>query len=420
MARLSFILWFCILVSCGDKVSQNPLERILDSAPAIVQDVIDQKDRYDVQIRYTQIDRDSLNHPTFTSYEFNVDESRYFYPASTVKMPTAFLAMEFINDLKDSLGLEDLDVWTPIEIDALRDKQTVVQGDSTSESGHASVAHYVKKIFAVSDNDAYNRLYELMGRAYINDRLKAKGFEGININHRLSLAGIDNRYTPSVRLKEGGKVIYNQPEKFDNQDRPNQLDNLIKGKGYIDIDDELVNEPFDFTNKNAFSIKALENVLKSVLFPQSAPESSRFNLTPDDYAYIYKCMSILPQESTYPQYDQWDSYVKFFMFGDNQDPMPDQIRIFNKVGDAYGYLTDCAYIVDFDNRVDFLLAATISVNDNEIYNDGLYEYDETGFPFMAELGKAVYEYELKRDKKYRPDLGKHVIDHFERLNFSSQ
>ncbi|MBL7794067.1 MAG: hypothetical protein JNK77_17190, partial [Saprospiraceae bacterium] len=46
--------------------------------------------KYDIQVIYTQIDRDANNYPTFTSYRWGVDPKRYFYPASTVKMPAAF------------------------------------------------------------------------------------------------------------------------------------------------------------------------------------------------------------------------------------------------------------------------------------------------------------------------------------------
>jgi len=405
MKAFHFLLFITLISACSSEPG-DPLQEILSGSSSAVTDVVDQKDRYEVQIRYTQIDRDSLNRPSFTSYEFNVDSNRYFYPASTVKMPIAFLAMEFINNLRDSLEDERIDMHSAIRIDSLRDRQSVVIGDTTSRNGQASVAHYIKKIFTVSDNDAYNRLFELMGRDYINDRLADKGYLGININHRLSLAGINNQYTPSWRLEAENEILVEQSEQFDNQERPNHQDNLIKGKGYTDIDGKLVNAPFDFTHKNAFSVQALENVIKSVLFPESVPESMRFNLTAEDYQYLYTCMSIIPRESTYPKYNQWDSYVKFFLFGDDKAPMPDHIRIFNKVGDAYGFLTDCAYVVDFDNRVEFLLTSTVSVNDNQIYNDGVYEYDKTGFPFMAELGKAVYAYELGREREYLPDLSR--------------
>ncbi|MFB0907711.1 MAG: hypothetical protein QMB03_05420 [Spirosomataceae bacterium] len=94
--------------------------------------------------------------------------------------------------------------------------------------------------------------------------------------------------------------------------------------------------------------------------------------------------------------------MKSFMFGDDKEPMPENIRIFNKVGDAYGYLIDNAYIVDFENKVEFILSAVIHVNNNQIYNDSVYEYDKTGFPFMAELGKTIYAYELSRKRKTRP------------------
>ena len=53
-------------------------------------------------------------------------------------------------------------------------------------------------------------------------------------------------------------------------------------------------------------------------------------------------MSMLPRECPHPQYDlerYYDSCVKFFLFGDSKKPMPDSVRIFNKVGLAYGYVT---------------------------------------------------------------------------------
>ena len=47
-----------------------------------------------LQIAYTQIDRNSNQEPIFTLYTFNVDNKKYFYPASTVKFPAAVLALD--------------------------------------------------------------------------------------------------------------------------------------------------------------------------------------------------------------------------------------------------------------------------------------------------------------------------------------
>ena len=74
------------------------------------------------------------------------------------------------------------------------------------------------------------------------------------------------------------------------------------------------------------------------------------------------------------------------------------------MGDAYGFLTDAAYIVDFDNGVEFILAATIYTNANETFNDDTYEYDTIGLPFLRHLGRAIYDIELKRKRAHRPDL----------------
>jgi hypothetical protein len=113
-------------------------------------------------------------------------------------------------------------------------------------------------------------------------------------------------------------------------------------------------------------------------------------------------MSILPRESEFNEYRDYghypDGYVKYFLYGDTKDPIPDYIKIYNKVGQAYGYLTDNAYIVDSKNKIEFLLSAVIYVNEDGIFNDDKYEYDEIGLPFLANLGRVIYGYELERKK----------------------
>ena len=61
-------------------------------------------------------------------------------------------------------------------------------------------------------------------------------------------------------------------------------------------------------------------------------------------------------------------------------------------------------MVDFKNKVEFMLAATLYVNSDEILNDNKYEYKTTGWPFLYQLGQTVYQYELKRKRPYTPNL----------------
>jgi hypothetical protein len=85
--------------------------------------------------------------------------------------------------------------------------------------------------------------------------------------------------------------------------------------------------------------------------------------------------------------------------------------IFNKEGDAYGFLSDIAYIVDFKNGVEFFLSANIYCNSDGIFNDDHYDYENVGKPFLKNLGRAIYQYELQRKKKFKPDLSKFRLDY---------
>ncbi len=387
------------------------IQKILKAHPEHFQKMLDNPEKYLVQILYTQIDRDAQNQPHFTSYAYRLNPQEYFYPASTVKLPAAVVALEKLNNL----GIEGLNKYTPLKIDSAYSGQSAVSTDSSAENNLPSIAHYIKKIFLVSDNDAFNRLYEFVGQQQLNETLHRKGFEDVRLAHRLSifLTPDENRHTNPFTFYKDDQLLYKQPLVNNPIPVPAILKSALLGKAHV-MNDQLIPAPMDFTAKNYISVEALQGILKTVLFPEAVPEQQRFNLTPDDYAFLYKYMSMLPRESDYPAYDLQeypDSYVKFLMFGNTKKPLPANIRIFNKVGDAYGFIIDNAYIVDFDNKVEFMLTAVALVNENETFNDGKYEYEEEGFPFMEHLGQAIYQHELKRKKKHLPDLSKFKMEY---------
>jgi hypothetical protein len=361
-----------------------------------------------IQIIYTQIDRNAKNEPVLTDYTFNNDPQLYFYPASTVKMPVAFLALQKLNELK----VAGLDRNTTMINEAAYSGQTAVYNDPHSEDGRPTIANYIKKIFLVSDNDAYNRLYEFLGQEYINRTLHKMGYDSVQIVHRLEVALSDdeNRATNPIRFYDtSGKTIYQQALLRSNLVyQPRQT---FLGKGYYSRG-KLINQPFDFSKKNRVVLSDLHSILKSVLFPEAVPAEKRFNLTDDDYSFLYKYMSMMPRESLFPQYDTAypDAYVKFLGFG-ARGSIPPAYRIFNKVGDAYGFLTDVAYIVDFERNIEFMLSATIHCNSDGIYNDDHYDYETKGFPFMKALGEAFMNYEIGRKRKHAPDLSSFKLNY---------
>src|SRR5688500_18764956 len=74
------------------------LEQLLFSnASPFLKNKLQQKDTYQYQLIYTQIDRNAQNKPRFKHYSLNVDRNRYFNPASTVKLPAVLAAFEKLN-----------------------------------------------------------------------------------------------------------------------------------------------------------------------------------------------------------------------------------------------------------------------------------------------------------------------------------
>ena len=319
-------------------------------------------------------------------------------------MPVAFLALQKLNEL----NITGLDKNTAMITDSGYN-QNAILNEPTAADGRPTIAHYIKEVFMVSNNEANNRLYEFVGQEYINKELEKKSYKSAQILHRLgvSLSDIENRKTNAILFTDkNSKPLYTQAMQYSNLEYIKRNDFL--GKGFYK-NNMLKNEPFDFSAKNRLYLDDMNKMLLSVYFPEKFSAKQRFNLKEDDYNFIYKYMSQMPTESTFPHYDSteyYDAYCKFLLYGSEKTKMPSNIRIFNKVGNAYGFLTDVAYIVDFENNIEFALSATIYVNKDEIFNDDKYEYETIGFPFMKNLGKTIYDYELTRERKNKPDLSK--------------
>ncbi len=390
---------------------ENMLIKLLEKNREQLGPVLQNPEKFRLQILYTRIDRDEDNRPTFTSDSYRLDTTHYFYPASSVKLPVAVLALEKLN----RLDIPGLDKYTPLQIDSSYSGQTEVRRDSTSPSGYPTIANYIRKIFLVSDNDAFNRLYEFLGQLEINQVLHQKGFESVQIIRRLEsgMTPEENRATNAMTFFRDDSMVYRKPPEISSVIPVVKMEDVRQGKGYY-AGGELVNQPIDFSHSNYISVADLQGILKTVMFPEAVEQEKRFLLTQDDYEFLYRYMSMLPRESDIAEYQDTteypDSYLKFFMYGDSREQIPSRIRIFNKSGQAYGYLIDNAYIVDFRNKVEFLLTAILQVNENQIYNDDNYEYEKIGLPFLANLGRIIYEYELIRKRPYPPDLSRFRVE----------
>jgi len=381
------------------------LVSLLEKYPQYFDSIIKQQKDLNVQIIYSQINRGANGIPGLQHYYYNVNPARYFYPASTVKLPVVLLALQKLNELKG----KGINMNTTMLTEAAYSGQTAVFNDPASSDGSPSIAQYIKKILMVSDNDAFNRLYEFLGQDYINKELNRKGYKDVRILHRLDifLTEEENRHTNPVKFIDGaGKLLYSQDEQINSKTYLPRKD--ILGKAFYK-GGELINGPMDFSKKNRISLEDLHNILISIVFPEKVKSSQRFGITEEDRNFVLKYMSQYPSESIYPPYSAdtssyWPAYCKFLLLGAAKEKPPEHIRVFNKSGDAYGHLIDMAYVADYKNKIEFFVSALIYCNSDGILNDDKYDYATVGLPFMKNLGKVIYDYELKRNYKTKPDL----------------
>ena len=369
---------FCfLLLSCSS--TTNPIELIIKKREPQLKPIYKNKENHNLQILYTKVVRDSLGMPSFIEYDYQADNNVYFYPASTMKLPIVALTLQKINELRN----------TGINI-TVESKILLLSADQiTTETTFKDL---ISKVFLVSDNSASNILINFLGYNYFNQQMREKGLNTIVLNHK---------FNPDPYVKTDWK-IYTLDRDLISKDEVqeviehNSLDNLRQGKSQI-LNGEEVATPFNFKTKNRASLRDLDGVMKRIIYPDLFQEQDRINLSDQDYNFLRYWMSRFTFEDIGIEYQKdskyFDSYNKFFIYGDSTNAIDRKIRIYNKVGVAYGALTDISYIRDYQKKIEFFLSATIYVNQNQIVNDNIYEYDDVGIPFLAELARQVYKLE---------------------------
>ncbi|QBN17366.1 serine hydrolase [Flavobacterium nackdongense] len=373
--RICIIIMVVFMEFGCSSTKKNRLSESLASDNPKIKNVMSNPDVYELQVIYTEIIRDKNNKVSFKDFTYRLNANNYFYPASTVKFPFALMVLEKLNTIPGTS----------------MDDTFKIDGNPTAYK----FTDEMTKVFAVSDNEASNHLFELIGFDYLNQGMKDKGLSPFRISHRISVPDSGNPLVHKVTITKDDKTEVSTEEKLNSASKPLEINGVKKGKGYYK-DNLLINEPFDFSQKNYYPLETLHNTLKRLVFPEAFKVSQRFNLTKEQRDFVLFSMSNLPKNAGYDAKEYYDGYCKFFMFGDTKENIPANIKIYNKVGDAYGTMIDCAYIVDTENKVEFMVSATLLANKDGIFNDDSYDYDAIGFPFLAELGRQLYAKNLKK------------------------
>ena len=387
LKRLKFICILSIIFEFSLS-AQFSFDSISNSSE-VLKKIFDNPSKYHLQIIYTQVSY-KKNEPVFTTYTLNTNPKNYFYCASLVKLPTSILALQKLNEIKvkqNSIFFTDSSCYCH--------KKNIY--DISSENGYSSIEHYIKKMFLVSDNFAYSRVLEFVSPDYLHKKLKAYGYKNVRIINRYD--GNCNEKNqlisnPISFLDSNLNVIYSQKEHVSKYTPLPSSINVKVGKSYYNNKNKLVKSSKSFEKSNYLNLLDCHSILLNLIY------KNKFKISETQRDFLIKYLTIYPRQSIFPKYDSIkypDNYKKYSIFGDSQRYITDStIKITNIVGLSYGFMIDCARIYDKKNNIEFMLSAVIYANEDGVLNDGKYDYYNVGMPFLAELGRQFYNYELKR------------------------
>ncbi len=380
--RNVYVLIISLLLTIGCSFSPDPIKSAFKK-DEFLKKIVKDKDKYELQIAFTEISRNKDGEPIFKDFEFQVDENNYFYPASSIKLPIVILALDKINELR-SEGI-NVSLKSKIMLSPLDQEMSLTQKDSIT-----SFQNLIADIFLVSDNSASNVLIDFIGYNYFNTKMNQAGFNKTYLNHKFSP---DPYYSIDWEIKT---MLNDRISSNEERDIVTADDNTLGlKKGEKNFKDGIVEfGSLDFSQKNRSSLMDMHNIIKRIIFPSKFDDDNAFNLNVEDYDFLRYWMSRFTYEDLGNKFTAdkkyFESYNKFFIHGVDTVVTNKNIRVYNKIGQAYGTSTDNAYIKHYQDDVEFFLTATIYTNKNNIINDNVYEYDETAIPFLAKLSQSLY------------------------------
>ena len=379
--RNIFLLFISLFVLQGCYFSSDPIKSAIKE-DEFVRKIIKYKDNYEIQILYTEVSKNNLGQTEFKDFQFQLNDEQYFYPASTIKLPIAIMTLSKINELRAEGS--NISLKSKLKLSLINNKKEIIVKDSIS-----SFQNLIADVFLVSDNSASNVLIDFIGYNYFNSSMINAGYENTYLNHKFNpdpfvdsswiITTLDNDIISS---KENKRTVM----------AGSNISNLKKGERSL-VNGKIINESMDFSLKNRSSLTDMHNIMKNLIYPEIT--LSKFNLNVEDYDFLRYWMSRFTYEDLGNKYISDDrffnSYNKFFIHGMDTILKSTDIRVYNKVGQAYGTSTDSAYIKNYKEDVEFFLTATIYTNKNEIINDNIYEYGDTAIPFLSRLSKTLYK-----------------------------
>jgi len=379
-----------IFVVCFNFVAKSQftdsIRSIIDKDTSLVlKEVFSHPEFYRLKIILTEVSTNHKGRKKLSTWSFRDTVHEYFYPASLAKVPLVLTTFQFLNEKREiSKDLSDI----------LIDSSSIVKARTLNDD--------MLLMLSASDNNAFNRIYNMVGCRYINVNLLKKGYLNTYLIHRFESGSVKYHQTAlpiKIISTQTGKTLYaHSADTLYSFIRHAFKDSLV-GIGYY-MKDSLIPKPKSFRFHNYVDIRDVQDMMISLKYP-SLSNHKPFNLTESQREIIIRDLSTSPLHLNTKEYSDTSifhpNFLRFTLFGRDRNLNYPNVEYFNKSAMAYGFLADCSYLNDPENRVEFFLTIYMYVNQNGILNDNIYEYDSIGVPFMQKFGNLIYS----RMKKYK-------------------
>lgn len=342
-----------------------------------------------LQILVTEVDPLASG---WTAHEYRVD-AEYFYPASAIKTLLAIAALRVLDarsggEFPLASRIERCRVNRP----RCEPPEVDVDEDATKEARAADpeakprykklrVGEEITKLLSYSDNDSYNRLWDIVGQEEVNREMSAMGFTSVRFHHRMDTPADGSRATTRVLLLPPSKKGLDIPARKSSLDlEPTPAGDLEIGSAYFDRGKK-IESPMGFERKNYVSLRELQLTNLSLLYPERA-EAKKLGLSDAERAHLVKAMTATLAGPAAADHHPISGGVL-------EARKAERIRIVSKSGRAYGFHIDNSLVLDVSTKKGFFVTATVYSNPDGVLNDDDYGYKETTRPLLRALGKAL-------------------------------
>jgi|GEM_PF-1273206 len=351
---------------------------ILEKGSPRLQRFLAKSYEYGLQICFTRLAK--VGSETIFSTFSTPQVSKWFAPASLVKLPLAALLLEQLEAAKID--------WTSAKL-AFPGMPDCAERAAELRQPQA-VTRLIERALVLSDDSAYCALFDALGPQHIAERMRQMGHSDVRIQARFGACGPENsKITGPVRIfAANGKVLSSTPVRAPfalvSASAPIKVGNAWMQGG------RRIEGAKDFTSSNSAPLLALHEMMLALMRPELVKQNQRFQMSERARQFLLTGMRLNPAESKYSNSSEAKLDRTFFrLLGVGDGQWPKDLVVENKVGWAYGFLSDMAHLKQGNNEC--FVSCKMYLNRNGVLNDGQYEYESIGRPAMAEIGRLLLE-----------------------------